>query len=452
VTDGDIRRALLQGQTLDDRLDRLPFRAPVAFKAGTDEGILVEALQENGIMALVVVDEDNHPVQLVSTADLHKAILLSPPHIGPAEAEYVHDAFDRNWIAPAGPNLDAFERELQGVSGLGYAIALASGTAGLHLALRALDLKLGSRIYVSDLTFAGSLQPILYERFRPVLIDSEPDSWNMSPQALSRRLEKDTQAGELPGAIIVVHLYGQSADMDAIVEIADGYGVPIIEDAAESVGARYGNRPSGSHGRIGVYSFNGNKIITTSGGGALVTDDAGIAATVRNLATQGRDPTEHYQHSEIAYNYRMSNVLAGIGLGQIEVLHDRVAARRRIFSRYEEGLADIPGISFQKEVPASVGNRWLTVVNFDPNRITLHPYQIMRRLRQNGIESRPAWKPMHMQPLCYGMDFEPHTDTDVVSASLYLRSLCLPSGSSLTDAEQDRVIAAIHTICSDAHH
>lgn len=452
ITDGDIRRALLKGLSLNDPIAELPQQKPVAFTEGTEAAVMAEAMRERGIFAVVVVDRDNKPLRVAGHSDLSKTILLSPPHMGTSETEYVRQALDDNWVAPVGPNVDAFEAQLRRISGSAHAVALSSGTAGLHLALRALDLPQGARVYVSDLTFVGSLQPVLYERLEPVLIDSEPGSWNISPTALARRLARDKAANALPGAICVVHLYGQSADMGAIMEIADVYGIPVIEDAAESLGARYRNAASGTHGLIGVYSFNGNKIITTSGGGALVTNDAAIANRVRKLATQGRDQAEHYQHSEVAYNYRMSNVLAGIGLGQIEVLDERVARRRHIFARYRRELAALAGISFQEEVAGSYGNRWLTVANFDPNHLPIHPYQLMRRLREQGIETRPAWKPMHMQPLCAGADFEPHSDQDVVSSAHFLRSLCLPSGSSLTDAEQDRVIASIHDICTESPH
>lgn len=452
ITDGDVRRALLKGLSLDDRIAIMPHREPIAFVEGADPAAMSAALREHAILAVVIVDHAGRPVRLVGHAELSSTILLSPPHIGTSEAAYVMQAFDDNWVAPVGPNVDAFEEHLRHHSGSAHAIALSSGTAGLHLALRALNLADGAKVYVSDLTFIGSLQPVLYERLEPVLIDCEPETWNMSPVALERRLGRDAKAGELPGAIIVVHLYGQSADMDAIMAIADHYRIPVIEDAAESMGARYGNAASGSHGLIGVYSFNGNKIITTSGGGALTTRDAEIAGRVRKLATQGRDNAEHYQHSEIAYNYRMSNVLAGIGLGQIEVLAARVELRRHVFERYQTELATIPGIQFQRETANSYGNRWLTVASFDPNQLPIHPYQLMRRLREQGIETRPAWKPMHMQPLLAGRAFEPHSDTEVVSSRHFLRSLCLPSGSNLSDEQQDRVIASIRDICNGARH
>ncbi|HDZ39945.1 MAG TPA: DegT/DnrJ/EryC1/StrS family aminotransferase [Marinobacter sp.] len=374
---------------------------------------------------------------------MFSSILLSPPHMGLSESNYVRKAFDDNWIAPAGPNLNAFEVALREASGRAHTLALSSGTAALHLALRVLGVGVGDAVYVSDLTFAATLQPVLYQNALPVLIDSEPQSWNMSPVALERRLARDATNGCLPKALIVVHLYGQSADMGAILALTEQYGVPIIEDAAESLGASYGNRPSGAHGLLSAYSFNGNKIITTSSGGALVSDREDLIERARMLSTQGRDPAEHYQHSHIAYNYRMSNVLAGIGLGQLELLQDRVARRCTIFETYRAGLDDIRGISFQDELADSRGNRWLTVITLDPDLISRHPYQLLRELRSKGIESRPAWKPMHMQPICAGYGFEPHSHTDVVSSRLFFQSLCLPSGSTLSDEQQQRVIACV---------
>jgi pyridoxal phosphate-dependent aminotransferase EpsN len=372
--------------------------------------------------------------------------LMSPPHLGLREMEFVRAAFEDNWIAPVGPNLVRLEERLAQLAERQHGLAVCSGTAALHLALRSLRIGPGDRVYLSDLTFAATLQPVLYERAVPVLIDSEPHSWNMSPAALARKLAADAERDALPRAILLVHIYGQPADLSAICRIADRYGVPIIEDAAESLGASYANRPSGSHGLLAAYSFNGNKIITTSGGGALVGDDAGLIDYARYLATQGRDPLEHYQHREVAYNYRMSNVLAGIGVGQLELLGERVATRQAIYRRYRDGLADIPGIGFQEDLPRAIGNRWLTVATFDPDMIDLHPYQIMRELRQSGIETRPGWKPMHMQPLCAGFEFEPHEANMTVSPRLFLQSLCLPSGSSLPATEQDRVIGKIRKI------
>lgn len=444
IADGDIRRGLLDGATMDTPLASLDGRTPVAFRQGTPNEVLLEALNEpNNINAVVLTNDNDEPVGLIDRAGLRSTILLSPPHLGLSEAEYVQQAFLDNWIAPAGPNLDAFERALAPVAGRTHGLALSSGTAALHLALRVLGVGAGSRVYVSDLTFSASVQPILYEGATPVMIDADPLSWNMSVPALRRRLEKDAARGTLPQAIIVVHLYGQPADMAAIMELADAYGVPVIEDAAESLGATYRNRPSGSHGILTAFSFNGNKIITTSGGGALVGDRADLINHARKLSTQGRDPAEHYQHSEVAYNYRMSNVLAGIGLGQLQILNDRVTRRRAIFERYQRELADLAGLRFQEEVDEGRGNRWLTVISLDPSKVARHPYQLLRRLRHEGIESRPAWKPMHMQPLFAGVELEPHSETEIVSSTLFLQSLCLPSGSSLTEDEQERIIRLV---------
>lgn len=444
VVDGDLRRALLAGVSLDSPASELPSQDVVSLPAQTAHDALVTTFTNNpSINAIVLTDAHSRPVGLVPRSDVLSGILLSPPHMGQSESVYVRKAFDDNWIAPAGPNLNAFEEALKPAAGRAHTLALSSGTAALHLALRVLGVGAGHTVYVSDLTFAATVQPILYQNARPVLIDSEPHSWNMSPAALERRLEKDAANGSLPKALIVVHLYGQSSDMGAILALTERYGVPAIEDAAESLGATYGNRPSGAHGLLSAYSFNGNKIITTSGGGALVSDRADLIERARMLSTQGRDPAEHYQHSNIAYNYRMSNVLAGIGLGQLELLPDRVARRREIFEIYKAGLGDIPGLSFQGEPAGSSGNRWLTVISLDPDLISRHPYQLLRELRTQGIESRPAWKPMHMQPICEGCTFEPHSETEVVSSRLFLQSLCLPSGSTLRDDQQQRIIACV---------
>ncbi|WP_281966970.1 DegT/DnrJ/EryC1/StrS family aminotransferase [Roseovarius nanhaiticus] len=444
IVDGDIRRAFLSGSAMESPVSDLPQNDAVYAGADIDPHDLVALFEANpAISAIVLVDDAKAPVGLVARNTVMSGILLSPPHMGQSESAYVRKAFDDNWIAPAGPNLNAFEEALKTASGRSQALALSSGTAGLHLALCVLGIGRGDAVYVSDLTFAATVQPVLYQDATPVLIDSEPQSWNMSPAALERRLARDAAAGCLPRAVIVVHLYGQSADMAAILAITDRYGIPVIEDAAESLGASYGNRPSGAHGLMSVYSFNGNKIITTSGGGALVSDRADLIDRARMLSTQGRDPAEHYQHSHIAFNYRMSNVLAGIGMGQLELLGDRVARRREIFETYRDALQDIPGLSFQDEPEGSRGNRWLTVISLDPDVIPRHPYQLLRELRSIGVESRPAWKPMHMQPICAGCAFEPHSPTEVVSSRLFLQSLCLPSGSTLSQDQQQRIIDCV---------
>lgn len=446
VTDGDVRRGLLAGLTLESALSDLPGREPVCAPSSTSPAELKSLFDEHRVSSIILLDEVGRPVDICSVDQVVAPVLLSSPHIGDAEERYVQQAFDTNWIAPAGPNLALFERRLAEVSGRREAVAVSSGTAGLHLALRALDLPKNARIYVSDKTFVASVQPVLYEGMTPVLIDAEPHSWNLSADALERQLIQDHAANSLPGAIIVVHLYGQSAQMNRIMALAGRFGIPVIEDAAESLGALYDNRASGAHGLISVFSFNGNKIITTSGGGAVVTDDPKIAERVRYLSTQGRDPFDHYQHSEIAYNYRMSNVLASVGLGQLEVLHDRVAQRRAIFARYLDALSGIPGIGFQQDWAEAKGNRWLTVLTFDPDHIRLHPYQVMRALSQRGIETRPSWKPLHMQPLLHSAEFVPHSQTEAVSSNLFLRALCLPSGSNMSQDQQDRVIGNLTEI------
>jgi dTDP-4-amino-4,6-dideoxygalactose transaminase len=443
VTDGDIRRGLLKGLDLQSPVRDLPGREPVTCSDQASREAIALLLDQLDVSAVVMVSADEVPVGILDRTSSSGMTFMSPPHLGSRELELVQAAFEDNWIAPAGPNLTKFEQSLADVSERRHALALSSGTAALHLALCALRIAPGDRVYVSDLTFAASLQPILYERATPVLIDCEPNSWNMSPTALERKLAQDAERGALPRAIILVHLYGQPAELAAICRIADNYGIPIVEDAAESLGATYANRPSGSHGVLAAFSFNGNKIITTSGGGALVGDDNELIAFARYLSTQGREPLEHYQHAEVAYNYRMSNVLAGIGVGQLEVLGERVERRREIHRHYREKLRDIPGMGFQENPEGGNGNRWLTVVTLDPNFIDRHPYQIMRELRESGIETRPGWKPMHMQPVCAGAEFEPHDRIAPVSSRLFFQSLCLPSGSSLQTGEQDRIIGLL---------
>ena len=444
VSDGDLRRGLLRGLTLSSEIGSLGGSVCAMAPVDVDDAYVERVLRERpDISALVRVDSSGRFIRLDRRRDLVAPILMSPPHIGTAESDYVARAFSDNWIAPAGPNLVAFEREFADITTRRRALALSSGTAAIHLALRVLRIQDGDTVYVSDLTFAASLQPILYERARPVLIDADPYTWNMSVNALARRLEQDAAAGALPRAIVVVHLYGQSADMRAISKVAESFNVPVVEDAAESLGAECSGKPSGSHGVLAAYSFNGNKIITTSTGGALVSDDEALIDHARYLSTQGRDSVDHYQHSEVAYNYRMSNVLAGIGLGQLELLEDRVKRRRAIFERYEAELGTLPGISFQREVAETRGNRWLTTIRLDPNIVERHPSRLMLALRSMNVESRPAWKPMHLQPLCAGYELEPHDHERVVSEEIYFQSLCLPSGSGLTEAEQSRVVVGV---------
>jgi pyridoxal phosphate-dependent aminotransferase EpsN len=366
-------------------------------------------------------------------------IYLSPPHIGPAEKRFVEEAFEGNWIAPVGPNLDAFEREMCEASGAKHALCLSSGTAALHLAVRLAGVGRGDEVFCSTFTFAASAGPILYEGGHPVFIDSEPGSWNMDPILLAEALESRARAGRLPKAVIVVDLYGQCARWDEIMALCSRYGVPIIEDAAEAVGSTYKGRWAGLFGTYGVYSFNGNKILTTSGGGMLLSDDAGVIEHAKKLATQARDPAPHYQHSELGFNYRMSNVLAGIGRGQLRSLPRRMARRREILGEYVKALGDLEGVSFMPELPEGRSNLWLSCMTIDPSKSQVTPERVLAALARDDIEGRPLWKPLHLQPF-YG---SAQRFGGSVSESLFARGLCLPSGSAMTDADVARVVDAV---------
>jgi pyridoxal phosphate-dependent aminotransferase EpsN len=359
------------------------------------------------------------------------------------EQKYIQEAFDLNWIAPLGNNVSGFEAELAKYNGIQDAAVLVSGTAAIHLALRILEVEEGDVVFCSSLTFVASANPILYQGATPVFIDSEMETWNMSPEALERALQDAKENGKLPKAVIVVNLYGQSAKMDELVSICDAYGVPLIEDAAESLGSTYKGKRSGTFGKFGIFSFNGNKIITTSGGGALVSNDVEALKKARFLATQARDQAVHYQHSEIGYNYRMSNIVAGIGRGQLEVLDERVAQRREVFNRYYEAFADVPGIVFQPELEGTMSNRWLTVLTIDPEITGVSRHEIIEQLAEHNIEARPVWKPMHLQPLFEDAAYYPHEEGNSVSDYLFEYGLCLPSGSNMTVREQELVIEII---------
>ena len=374
---------------------------------------------------------------------LNKMIYLSPPHMGRYEQPFVAEAFNTNWIAPLGPNVDAFEREVAEYVGSKGTAALSSGTAAIHLALKLLGVGSGDCVFCSSLTFSASCNPILYENGTPVFIDSEPESWNMSPIALKQAFLDAEKCGKMPKAVIVVNLYGQSANMDELLEICDTYRVPVIEDAAESLGATYKGRASGTFGKFGIYSFNGNKIITTSGGGMLVSDDLEALKKARFWATQARDPAKHYQHSEIGYNYRMSNVLAGIGRGQLRVLDERIKTRREIFARYFESFSDIEGIEFMPEAPNGQSNRWLTALTVDPEKTGVKAADIMDALAAENIESRPVWKPMHLQPVFKDYVYYSHSKNESVAERLFEYGMCLPSGSNMTIEDQKRVIDVI---------
>ncbi|MBL3822347.1 aminotransferase class I/II-fold pyridoxal phosphate-dependent enzyme [Bacillus sp. BSL6] len=370
-------------------------------------------------------------------------IYLSSPHMSGNEQKYIKDAFDSNWIAPLGPNVDEFERELASFVGVKGGAAVSSGTAAIHLALRLLDVQKGDTVFCSSFTFVASANPIVYLGAEPVFIDSEPETWNMSPQALAFALHDANKAGKLPKAVILVHLYGQSAKVDEILSLCNQYDVPIIEDAAESLGSTYKGKASGTFGRFGIYSFNGNKIITTSGGGMLVSDDVEALEKARFLATQAKDPAPHYEHSKVGYNYRMSNILAGIGRGQLEVLEDRVRARRSVYKRYYKELSLIPGFYFMPELENTRSNRWLTTLTIDEKESAISSGKLLRTLAEENIEARPMWKPLHLQPLFKGKKYYPHSKNEDMSQYLFQSGICLPSGSNMLEEDQQRVIQGI---------
>lgn len=374
----------------------------------------------------------------------NKRILLSSPHMSGNEQNYINNAFKENWIAPLGPNVNQFELDIAAYAGVKGASVTSSGTGAIHLALDILGVKQGDSVFCSTFTFVASANPALYLGADITFIDSEIETWNMSPFALEQALSDAKKMGKLPKAIIVVNLYGQSAQMDELLEIANSYNVPIIEDAAESLGAEYKGKKSGTLGKIGIYSFNGNKIITTSGGGVLISDDEEIIARSRFLATQARDEAPHYQHSVVGYNYRMSNILAGVGIAQLQVLDERVTRRREIFDTYYQELAGIEGVQFMPELSGTKSNRWLTTLTIDQKIIQLSPYEIMDKMNEANIETRALWKPLHMQPLFKENKFyKDKENEESIASELFANGICLPSGSNMTMKEQDKVIFSL---------
>lgn len=365
-------------------------------------------------------------------------IYLSPPDIGAAERRYVAEAFEGNWVAPVGPNLEAFEREFAAKVGAPHAVALASGTAALHLALRLSGVGQGDEVICSTLTFVASAAPITYLNATPVFVDSESVSWNADPDILAEVITRKARTGRAPRALVVAHLYGQAANLNPIIKICEQHGVALIEDAAEALGATYQGKSPGSLGRFGIHSFNGNKIITTSGGGMLVTHDKALAQQARHLATQARDPAPHYEHTTLGYNYRLSNVCAGIGRGQLENLDAKVARRRAHFAAYQKAFADLPGLQMQPEAPWGQSTRWLSCLTINPQEAGTDRERIRLALEKADIETRPIWKPMHLQPVFRSTEYIGRG----VSDQLFAQGLCLPSGSGMTDGERERVIEA----------
>ena len=369
-------------------------------------------------------------------------IFLSPPHLGSEERRYVKEAFDTNWIAPVGPNVDHFEHELALKVGVDHACALSSGTAAIHLGLQLLGVGPGDLVICSSLTFVASANPIKYCGAEPVFVDSDPETWCLSVPALQKTLDRLASEGRTPKACIAVSLYGQCAPMPEIVELCRHHEVKVLDEAAEALGASHGTQMAGSFGDLGVYSFNGNKIITTSGGGALVGNDADLINRGRFLSAQARDPSDigAYEHHVTGNNYRMSNVLAGIGRGQLMVLQDRIEARRSVFNRYVEGLRSFETIKWMPETDHGKSTRWLSCCLF-PDEPTRD--EVLRKLHEQKIDARPVWKPMHLQPLFSKCEYETHSEGRDESALIFRKGLCLPSGSNLTAQDQERVIEVI---------
>ena len=372
-----------------------------------------------------------------------KRIYLSPPHLDGREREFLLQAFESNWITTLGPQVDAFEQDICERVGVPHATALASGTSALHLALMNLGIQQGDEVLCSTFTFIASANPITYCGASPVFIDSSPDTWNLDPLLLEEELRVCSKKGKLPRALIVVDLYGQSADYDPILKLCAEYGVPIIEDAAEALGATYKGKSSGSFGVMGVLSFNGNKIITTSGGGMLMSANKEYVDHARFLATQARDPGPHYQHSHIGYNYRLSNILAAIGRGQLENLDKKIARRKEINHFYRKAFADIAGMEFMPIAPYGEPNYWLTCITVDPSQSRASSEDIRLALEKENIESRPLWKPMHLQPVFRSCRIR----GGAVTEKIFAEGLCLPSGSGMTTSDLHRVVDVVRKVC-----
>ena len=366
-------------------------------------------------------------------------IYLSPPHLSGSELDRIKEAIESNWIAPLGPQVDAFENEVAAYLGVKSALAVSSGTAALHLALRVLEIGPGDEVICPSLTFVATANPILYQGAQPLFIDCEAKSWNMDPELLAELLEERARAGRLPRAIIVADILGQSADYDAIFPLVERFGIPLVEDAAEALGASFRGRKVGSFGHLIVLSFNGNKIITTSGGGMLLSNEEDVTTKARFLATQAREPAAHYEHKEMGYNYRLSNILGAVGRSQLSTLDERVSRRREIFDYYQRHLRDLGGITFMPEMDGSFSSRWLSCILVDPQIFGANREDIRLALEVENIESRPIWKPLHMQPLFEGTEMV----GGEVSEEIFQKGLCLPSGHAMTEGQLAQVIGVI---------
>ena len=378
---------------------------------------------------------------MLSPKPVENRIFLSPPHMSGKELEYVAQAFESNYIAPIGPQLNRFEEMFRELTGFEHVLAVVNGTSAIHLALRTLGVGPGDKVLASTLTFVGSVSPVVFQNAEIVFIDSDPVTWNLDPSLLEDELRRMKAKGDLPKAVLPTELYGQACDLDRIVEICDSFGVPVVCDSAESLGASYKDKSVGRGARAAAFSFNGNKIITTSSGGMLASDDKALIDHCRYLATQARQPVRHYEHHDIGYNYRMSNVLAAIGMGQLEVLPARVERKREVFAKYQSRLSDVPGIEFMKEADYGKCNRWLTVATIDTDAFGATPEDIIVALENENIESRPVWKPLHLQKAFA----EFRTVGGDVARSFFENGICLPSGTTMTNADLDRICSIVRS-------
>lgn len=450
LTDGDLRRAMLAGADPETHVADFSMQTPVTTAYGTPDDDILALMDNHQIDHVPLLDDKGCPVDLRRRRDICPMTLLSPPHLSDGEARFVQEAFDSNWIAPAGPNIDAFEQAMVERVGTRHALAVISGTAALHLAVILSGIGPGDLVLCSSLTFVGSVNPVLYQGAEPVLIDSEPESWNMCPEMLAAAFEHYTRQGRHPKAVIVTNLYGQSAAMEPILALCERYGAELIEDSAEALGTTYRGQASGTFGRFGAYSFNGNKIITTSGGGMLISDNTEAMARARKLSAQARESVPWYQHTEVGFNYRMSNILAGVGRGQLQVLDDRIANRRMIFQTYVDGLADLDGIDWMPETEDSFSTRWLTVATVDAERLGIDADTLVKLLNSRNIEARHVWKPMHRQPLFKDANWFPRPGGESFSDRAFRTGICLPSGTSMAMEDVARICETIRDVVGTA--
>ena len=437
VSQGDIRRQLLAGHSLSSTMHDLEDVSSIVATTDMNYAAIEALFTTNLVDKIPLIDEHGKPKDMLSSKN-YERILLSTPHMGGDEQKYVEQAFDSNWVAPVGPNLDSFERELGEYLNVENVLAVTSGTAAIHLALITLGVTTGDTVLCSSFTFAASANPICYQGATPIFIDSDETSWNLSPQALQRAVDGCRKKGQSPKALVLAQLYGQLADMGEIKSICDQYNIPIVEDAAESIGAKYNGIASGTLTDMGILSFNGNKIITTSGGGALISNNKEWIDHARFLSTQAKEPVLHYEHKHIGYNYRMSNVLAGIGRGQLHVLDERVKRRRLIFETYQQRLQEFDFLTWMPELEGCYSTRWLSTVIINPTS-GKSSLDLINYLSDNGVEARPMWKPMHLQPVFADCDYYAHSDNFSVCDNLYDNGICLPSGSNITESDLQRI-------------